>query len=96
MHRFPWLRLVRPPLAICAAVVAVRICILRHHVHVSLADPRTYASPFQHKCGLLMIGCVLWAVFEVAMPRHAGLILRLRGPAAALALPARTGKDAGC
>ncbi len=66
MDRFPWKQL-RAQLAVCAALAAVLICALRRHVHIVLADPRTYTSPFHHKCGLLMMVCVLWAVTEVGL-----------------------------
>jgi len=48
-----------------AAAVAISICIAQHHVCVVLSEPYTYVSPFRHKCGLLMMGCVTGAMLEV-------------------------------
>jgi hypothetical protein len=52
-------------LACCAASLAIAICIVQRHVHVVLTQPSTYSSPLHHKCGLLMLGCVSWAVWEI-------------------------------
>jgi len=54
--------------AAIAAAIAIVICIAQRHVYVVLSNPHTYASPFRHKCGLLMIGCVIWAMVELT--RH--------------------------
>jgi hypothetical protein len=51
--------------AAIAAAIAIVICIAQGHVRVVLSEPYTYASPFRHKCGLLMIGCVIWAMLEL-------------------------------
>ncbi len=51
--------------AATAAVIAMLICIAQRHVRVVLSEPYTYASPFRHKCGLQMIGCVVWAMLEL-------------------------------
>lgn len=48
-----------------AAAIAISICIAQHHVCVVLSEPYTYVSPFRHKCGLLMMGCVIWAMLDV-------------------------------
>ncbi len=79
MNWFSRLKVVRLPLSSFAAVVAASICGLQHHVHVVLADPRTYSSPFHHKCGLLMMGCMLWAVTEVVLWHGHGEMPQLRG-----------------
>jgi hypothetical protein len=51
--------------AAIAAAIAISICIAQRHVRVVLAEPHNYASPLRHKCGLLMIGCVIWAMLEL-------------------------------
>ena len=65
MSAIPVLIRFRISAAAMAAVTAVFICIAQHHVHVVLYEPYTYASLFAHKCGLLMIGCVIWAMLEL-------------------------------
>jgi hypothetical protein len=57
--------LLRVLAAAIAAAVAISICVAQRHVRVVLSDPYTYASPLRHKCGLLMIGCVVWAMMEL-------------------------------
>lgn len=52
-------------IALAAAVVGVTICIYQRHVHIALLHPSTYSSPLHHKCGLLMLGCVSWALCEI-------------------------------
>jgi hypothetical protein len=61
-------RFVNPLRMIAAATassIATLICIAQRHVDVVLSEPYTYGSPFRHKCGLLMIGCVIWAMLEL-------------------------------
>lgn len=55
----------RMPLAVSVALLAIAFCHARHHVHVVLAQPSTYETLVIHKCGLLMIGGVLWAEYEI-------------------------------
>ncbi len=55
----------RRMIAISAAAVGIAICKIQNHVHVSLTHPSTYSSPLHHKCGLLMLGCVSWALCEI-------------------------------
>jgi hypothetical protein len=55
----------RTLLALGAALVAIAICIARGHVHVILGDSTTYASPFEHRCGQLMLVCIAWALCEI-------------------------------
>jgi len=55
----------RRSLASLAATIAIAICIVEGHVHVALTQPATYSSPLHHKCGLLMLGCVSWAICEI-------------------------------
>jgi hypothetical protein len=58
-----------------AALAATAICVAQRHVHLVLTEPRTYASPLRHKCGLLMIACVTWALLEL---RSYSAAMRLR------------------
>ena len=74
-----WTRL-RAKAAVFAAFSAVLLCALRHHVHIVAADPGTYASPFHHKCGLLMMGCVAWAMAELGLGQRIAQRLLPRAP----------------
>ena len=47
-----------------AAAISIVICIRQGHVHIVLSEPSTFSSPFDHRCGELMVGCIAWAVFE--------------------------------
>lgn len=51
--------------ALCAAALGLAVCDVRNHVHVSFRNLASYQSPFQHRCGQLMLLCVFWAVLEV-------------------------------
>jgi hypothetical protein len=55
----------RQAAALVAAAVGIAICKIQNHVHIALAHPSTYTSPLHHKCGLLMLGCVSWAICEI-------------------------------
>ena len=63
------LRGYRTAFAVSAAVLAIAICIYERHVRVVLSEPATYTSPLHHKCGLLMLACVSWAVMELTRRR---------------------------
>jgi hypothetical protein len=75
MNRSIVLGYARVAAASLAAVGSILICIRQRHVHVVLSDPSTYSSPFVHRCGELMIGCLAWAAFEwmrqIVAPRRA-------------------------
>jgi hypothetical protein len=48
-----------------AATLGTAICIFQGHVQIAITHPSTYSSPLHHKCGLLMLGCVSWAICEI-------------------------------
>lgn len=56
-----------------AAVVSVVVVLAEHHVYFDFADPGTYTSPFEHKCGLMMIACLGWAAIETVWLLSEGL-----------------------
>jgi hypothetical protein len=43
------------------------MCGMRGHVHVELLHPSTYSSPFEHRCGLVMVACLCWAAVEMLL-----------------------------
>jgi hypothetical protein len=71
MRQFSPLANPRATLSICAAFIAALICVDQRHVQIILSEPATYASPFHHRCGLLMIGCFVWALVESTLLRIA-------------------------
>jgi len=61
------LRELRLPLSSLACLIAFWICLEERHIHVVLSDPGTYTSPLHHRCGLLLTGCLLWALTELSL-----------------------------
>lgn len=65
--------LLRAFVSVCAALVAISICIHQHHVHLVLWDADTYGDLLRHKCGRLVLLCVSWMAFELGaafLPLH--------------------------
>lgn len=50
--------------SLLAAVASVVLVLAEDHVHVTLTDTSTWASPFEHKCGLVMVASLTWLVVE--------------------------------
>ncbi len=50
--------------AVCAVFLATVICIVERHVVIVFSQPATYSNALHHKCGLLLLGCVVWMLFE--------------------------------
>ena len=55
----------RLPLSLAAAALGIAICVSQHHVRVAISDPGSYTSPLHHRCGLVMLTSVAWALLEV-------------------------------
>ncbi len=55
----------RTLLALSAALVAIAFCVARGHVQIVPGDSSTYASALHHRCGQMMVACVVWALFEL-------------------------------
>ena len=64
----------RLSLSLCACFAAVALCVHLHHVQVTLADPSTYHSFSEHRCGRLFLLTFTWALIETSLTTTRRLI----------------------
>lgn len=56
--------MVRFGLALAAVYASLVICTIEQHFQVVASEPSTYLLPFHHRCGLLLVASILWALLE--------------------------------
>ena len=66
MRRLLHNKMLRLGLSLAAVYLALVICQVEQHFQLTFSDPNSYALLFQHRCGILLVACLLWALFETA------------------------------